>query len=725
VRLRFIALTHVLFFCMSSAVRASGIARAQDAEGHGIVGVAISVRSHGVFVPIGVTDKSGTLRTKLPFDECKAVVDRKIVAQAVADDSGCLLTLAISVIGNVVVRSNVPSVSDSSLSAIASGSLGSGAAFDVGQRPGALGGPRTRVNGVPLSLPGFPGGGGAVSADLLDSISVESGDDGQLVENYQLPSPTLVPTRRAKAVVGDYGVYSLRSAYTGTSKRLGVSAVTSVKHDDGILSGLYFRDLSGVAYNHSLNEYDLAYAGTLTYNAGKLQLTVTEIGSKGFEAHVDTNAVGHLAYGEGPNVSSAEGRQFGFVRADYIADQRYTSALAVVYGGDYDVNGSRRLQFGAISPLSSLFGYSGFYDELSLTQKAKNVQVGADVIVTRTSFRGSNGFSAYTDAIGSSSAVLRSTIGNVAALQLKAKVSLENRFGIANDPGIDSNLSLSHSKGPFSASAVLASERSDTASEQIAYSQEPVTPLEATYDCDAKAIGAPVSSVLNGRSPRTNRVQASIAQVVGSVKISVGAIAATTINDYVRTFIALGTVQPGDAYFDSLSATYGEVCSTPTVPALFINRYEVDNTTTRQLSVEASTKIAGLMVRANYERYRYSAVEQTQRGQQTFQVPNVPLERSNLLVGRAVGRATLAVAATYVSRNNENNLPAYIETYAGVQEHLRHATMTFSITNLGKAFDFRLQSTRRSMQQPASIGSAPVLSSPLQPTWRLSIATSP
>ncbi len=89
------------------------------------------------------------------------------------------------------------------------------------------------------------------------------------------------------------------------------------------------------------------------------------------------------------------------------------------------------------------------------------------------------------------------------------------------------------------------------------------------------------------------------------------------------------------------------------------------------------------MVRANYERYRYSAVEQTQRGQQTFQVPNVPLERSNLLVGRAVGRATLAVAATYVSRNNENNLPAYIETYAGVQEHLRHATMTFSITNLG------------------------------------------
>jgi hypothetical protein len=736
------ALLAVAFASVQPAiVRAAPVAtvvHVVDDAGAAVAGAVIWTAPPAPERALGVTDRAGTL--VLALDPVVPIVARwqGAASQTVAPAAGSVrLVVRIQAIGSVAARRTA--LDDARLTARGAAATVAGdplAALSLlpTYRTQAEGGSgRQTLNGIPLDLPTGPASGVApvgIPADLIDSLDPVQADDGSITPNYHLQNPTAAFAGGFKSGLSNFGGRLDKLVLADTRGRFGYALTAVGKADDGGLAGRAFTDSSGVRYDHASHAHELDGSLVLNYALSpSATASVVGLGTRRRGADISTTMPGALAFGNGPG--NAASSDFGVAYA-LLTQTRGRDALHAV---DVRVNGGARQDdanaLAAGTPAGYVAGYrfSGSYDELGATRTFHDRSLSAKLIASRTIVEG------YADQY-----VRRLATGQQAVVLAYEDHGRATSFG--------TTLKLMNGEGSFPGGAVEVTLR---AARRIAGTDVSLTAfsaqaqaLEASY-AGSFLLSAPAgaefvcgpngtatvsgASALGARRPTARTLTGHLHRRIGrDIDVSAGGFLSDTSDALVRVVApSLAPLTP--AYLTSLRTAYAGLCGGQSLSGseVYAHRYEtVPHLIGREAFVDVKFPLGRLNLETTYEIYSrfVPALPADLAGTHTTlvafsQLASVPLHRANAIVSYDRGGRLFALAAQYVSANNQANLPGHVTLSGGVRIPVPGGLLSASVQNLLGGYDGTFRSGRYAVPLAANGPAIPTLATPLARTWAM------
>ena len=573
------------------------------------------------------------------------------------------------------------------------------------------------LDGIPLNAPGSAGNLGAYATDLFTGASVHQGQTlgaaGGAV-NFSTLQPTLTWLSTATLTAGSYGKYNYGFSETGSIDRLGIAAQTVYRQTPSLVDGLPpYLDASGFDYVH---DGDTTITGSLLKLRYQFSDSQTVSGTFLSSAR-DTNLVCLRAYsppalpcGYGPNNSSE-----GSVQLYSLTDNALLGATQVqasVYTNTTQglLDEVDRFVDGVAAPIgySSLAQTQGFSINATLPAKERHtISIQAYGTNTTSSttplvpqaqqyYNGSQQtqYSAIqaTDAIHSNDKLTLLGSAGVSTATGSLGATLIATAGATWRPNALDSLTASYSLGGVAPTAGRAQILTD--------------PASLRFDCNG--------NVAYGNAPgQQPGPSSSNSERLAYTHLLHGGSLTLTLYNQVQDGVLLPVLVNGSVLNQLDQLPFGYVSQARAIyqSAAGCNTAAASNFTPRQLyfttpvtgvqrtyqggSIAGYATFGDLIAQPYYDvtvakasstsPYFANPYAITIAGQQ---LPNVPLQKAGLVLDFKAPHSIFEwlADAQYTSKNNPNNLPAYVTFDAGVSAQTSHGVITVAESNITNTY---------------------------------------
>lgn len=563
------------------------------------------------------------------------------------------------------------------------------------------------LDGIPLNAPGTAGDLRQISSDLFTGSSVRFGPQaGGLAGgvNFRTLDPTLSWQSALSLSVGSNGNNNYAVSESGSIGKLGIAAMHTFRANPSLLDGLYYKDASGLTYDHQGDRNSSGSTVKLRYQLNDAQtLTGTFLSSTNSAESVCTQFTGPLPCGIGPN--NFRNGSYDLYSLSDNALVGETQLQASVYGTkSKNVNDLLdRFVDGVATPTGSATNQSSAGFSVNATLPARDrhtISIGAYSTNTATTHvplvsqalpytapdqSSSYGALQIDDTIRSNTKLkLNESLGISHATN--APGSLLAGIGATWQPTTADTYSASYNVGGTAAHAGRYGALSDPQSLRfdcngdIAYGSAPG---------DAPAASSSVSTRLNySHATRGGLISASIYRQVQN-----GVVLPVEVNGTALNF------PPG--YFDAVDAIFNSPAGCGTTQSFGPQNVYFSTPIGGVRRVYEGAQIGGfftlgnLVVQPFYNIQVAKALSSDARFDNAYaitipgaQLPNVPLHRAGITLDYKAPRSALEFLAdaNYTGANNAQNLPAYTTIDAGVNANLTRGTLTFAASNVFNAY---------------------------------------
>ena len=728
----FAALTAMLMWCCPPAARAAGdlgaveVLVVQAPAGKPLAGaqIALSGPKNGVLL----TDGSGVVRfddlppgvygVRVRKEQYADARSERFEIKAAAVSSVRVELAPYQVIGHVTATSRVTIASIDESSAVRRVSETLGEALQN------VAGVSLQLDGTSISLRGFDpsqtgfsidgievAGGvpsALLSSGLFSGASVDFSPSARSVAgsvNYQTINPTKQWRELAEVSYGSFDRSGYLVSTTGTIGKLGLALQHGWHGSESPLTGLFYRDSSGLDYRHdgaTRNDGDIA---KLTYSINQhTTLRVSAMHAGFFGADVCTNDTTLLPCGYGPGIATRKTFYFYSVGAQSLVGNVSLNAAVYDNVNRLDTDASSRYVAGRHDPFNSLRNVSngGMLISANATQGRHALALGF------SQYRGTNDL---LEQYGGSTAASTSTI-------VGYRATLSDAFSAARGLKLTGSASLAGATGI--GHAVLGSfgaewkpRRSDTFDVSVssgisAPNLQAVTtysdPKKADIDCYGR------SAFVQGPSEPPAAAQHSTSvQVSARHGWSRGEVRATAYDtrQYGTTFYgalplagaAIGTPLP-DGYLAALQQTWSApmVCGAAAFDPSRAFAYEILSKVGQRLTgVTADGRALLGRSTAAFFSYGLTSASVTHVDPSLVargfllppgrQLPGRPLHMASATISTVQARAGLEyiLSMRYVGTDNVENQNPYHVVNAGIVKSLRYGKLSLLASNIFNA----------------------------------------
>lgn len=644
-----------------------------------------------------------------------------------------LVLAAPRIIGKVTsIASGFSHVAGSSPAAVAAGNVANALGLVANYRSRAQGGSGQQLlNGIPLELPSAPSQNeatiGGVPEDLVDSFEPTQADDGSVRPNFHLISPTPQTHASLSLEARSWLGSMLKATMSGHTGKLGYGFAIVNAGDQGVLASRTFLDVSGFAYDHSSNARHNDASAVLNYKLGTTDMSLAGVGSRGHQSDISQELPGDLPQGWGPGNYTLDDHGIAYVLASQQHGRDQLHALVVLFNGGLVDNANRAYFMGTPAPFSYGYSYSGSYDELAFTRVLPKESIGLKYRVTRvatSSFGQGPNYAALTGEQGLTISYEHGLGSGRAGFSLGGEQRQGSFPGKMLDAGAFLNFAVAGVDVSLSghANGVQTQEASYVNVLQLS------NPSTAQFTCDGSALVTGPSNT-NGIAPRASTIVAAISKNQSNGQLVAGAFVSSTHNA-LQTVAVQGTAGLPPGYFSALQTGYASLCASSalTQAGVYVeNVVSVPRLLGKEWYVERKWNLGQWGADLSYETYSLtpqvlppSVPVASSTLIQGTQISGVPLHRANAIVWyKGSSGFTVSFAATFVSSNNELNLPPYTMASAGVSVPMRDGALNASAQNVFDVFSGPFVSPAYGVPIPTLSSSLQTLGTPLPRTWRV------
>ncbi|HEY8296951.1 MAG TPA: TonB-dependent receptor [Candidatus Baltobacteraceae bacterium] len=569
------------------------------------------------------------------------------------------------------------------------------------------------LDGIPLNAPGTAGDLKAIGSDLFSGSSVRFGPQaGGLAGgvNFQTLEPTITWQSAFTLSAGSNGKNNYSAAESGSFGKLGVAAMHTYRATPSLLDGMFYRDASGLAYDHQGDQNSTGNLLKLRYQLNDAQtLTGMVLSSSNGSESVCTQFTGLLPCGSGPN--NFHDSRYDLYSLTDNALLGETQIQAAFFGTASRTTNDLLNRFvdGVAAPTGTTSDRrsSGFSVNATLPARDRHtISINAYSTNTTTHFtplvpqarpflgadqRASYGAITVSDSIRSNTKLrFNESIGlshaSNAAGSLLAGISTQWQ------PTAADTYSLSYNVGGTAAHAGRQGALTD--------------PQSLTFDCNGdvaygRAPGDPpgASSSISTRLSYSHKSRAGLISTSLYRQVQNDVVLPTEVNG--SALVGYGIFPP--TYFAAAGGIFNSPAGCGATPQRAFGPQNVYFSTpiggVRRVyegaQISGFFTLGNLVVEPFYNIQVAKALSSDPRFTNPYaitipgaQVPNVPLHRAGITLDYKAPHSALEYLAdaNYTGSNNGQNLPAYTTVDAGVSANLTHGSLTFAASNIFNAY---------------------------------------